>query len=79
MGLVSQHYQQIKDLYHHIPVPLLLGQPNTGKTLLSKVVAAVLGGLHKRCIYHDLTMAKMAELLSQCMFLSSMIHRVLMY
>ena len=57
------HNQNIHDILKAVPIPILVGQLNTGKTFLAKVAAAMAGGTHRNGIYHHVTMAKMADLL----------------
>ena len=68
VAVMATNYQQVKKVFHQVPVPMLVGQPNTNKTFLSKVCAAMMGGLHRSALYQDLTMARMAELLGKASF-----------
>ena len=57
---MTTHYATIKAEFHCVPVTVVMGQPNTHKTLL--------GGLHKQDIYQELSAAKMSELLGRSSF-----------
>ena len=65
---MAVHYRAVKTVYSLVPVTLLLGQPNTYKTLLSKVTASLVGGLHREAIYDDVTLAKLTRLLDHGLF-----------
>jgi hypothetical protein len=69
LGIVvaALHYQQVKTSFHQVPVPILIGQPNTNKTFLSKVTVALLG-LSRDAVFNDLTMAKSVDLLGKSLF-----------
>ena len=65
--LAALHYADVKQLFHQVPVPVLVGQPNTNKTFISKVTAALLG-LTTDALFNDLTMAKSIPLLGKSLF-----------
>ena len=48
-------------------MPVLVGQPNTGKSLLGKIVGSLLG-LHKAARYTELSTAFMENALSQSLW-----------
>ena len=45
-ALMTLHYATIKAEFHRVPVTVVMGQPNTHKTLQAKVVASILGAGH---------------------------------
>ena len=55
------------DIFHAIPVPVLIGQPNTGKSSVARAVASLLG-VHSTGRYDQLTMAKMVHVLGESHF-----------
>ena len=65
---MATHFRKTKELFHRAPVTLLLGPPNTCKTLLSKVTASLMGGLHRTALYNELIMARMNQLIGESLF-----------
>ena len=41
--MIATHYCEIQVAYHRVPVPVLLGPSNTGKSPLAKVAGALIG------------------------------------
>jgi len=62
------HYKTVKRIFRQAPVALLLGQPNTYKTLLSKVTASLVGGIHRVGLYDDMSNAWLGRLLNAGLF-----------
>lgn len=65
VAVMAVHCAEIRRVFHQVPIPLPLGPPNTGKSLLARVAAALIGGLHEEGtrIFHNLSMACMVDLL----------------
>ncbi len=40
---------------------VIVGQPNTGKSLLGKIGAALVGGIHRVAVYSSLSSSKLAD------------------
>ena len=55
------------NIHYRIPVPILLGQPNTGKTFLSRIAAAIGGNLQKRALFNQISSARLGQLLGTSM------------
>ena len=51
-----------------VPIPVLLGPCNTGKSLVARVAASLMGGLHDTALYRSMTVAKMVELIGATPF-----------
>ena len=51
-----------------MPLTILMGQPNTCKTLLAKVAAAIVGGMHRTAIFSELSTAHLNHLLGRSLF-----------
>ena len=60
---MATHYEEVREIYHQVPVPVLLGPCNTGKSLVARVAASLMGGLHETAFYRSMTVALMVELL----------------
>ena len=65
--LAALHHKCVMDLFHSIPIPVLIGQPNTGKSFVARAVASLLG-VHATGRYDQLTMAKMVHVLGESLF-----------
>ena len=52
-----------------VPMPIHVELPNTRKTLMAKLAAAMAGCTHSTCNYNYLTMAKMEDLLLRSLHL----------
>ena len=60
------HYSRVKDTYKKVPVVIAVGPSETGKTLMAKMAASVIGLPH--AFYGRATPAMMTHLLSEALF-----------
>lgn len=65
---MAVHYKTLKDIFHQMPMTILMGQPNTCKSLLAKATAALVGGLHRNAVFSDMSQARAGTLLGQGLF-----------
>ena len=68
VAVTAIHFQEVRDQYHQVPIPLLLGPSNTWKSLLAKVCASLVGGLHRAAMYGGLSAPKLINLMSRSAF-----------
>ena len=57
----------MQETFHCSPVPVLVGQPHTGKSFIAKVVGSLLG-LKSRAKYDKLSLPKAAGVLEQSLW-----------
>lgn len=57
----------MKETFHQLPLPVLIGPPNTNKTFLGSVALSLIG-LHERGMFNGLTLAKSVDLLGRMPF-----------
>ena len=65
--LTAVHFEEIQRVYTNIGVLVLVGQPNTNKSFLSKVAASLLG-VHRTGIYNHHTAANLVQLFGKSLF-----------
>ncbi len=67
------HYLVVSSIFNQVPVVVIIGQPNTGKSLLGKIGAVLVGGVHRVAVYSSQSSSKLEDLLGKSLSLSLMI------
>ena len=61
------HYQTMLETFNRMPVTVVVGPSNTGKTLLARVAASLVG-VHRTGVYKKISEAKTEEILHYSVF-----------
>ena len=65
--LISLHYNTVMRLWKRVPVTIAVGPSNTGKSLLARVAASLVG-IHHSGMYKKMSDAKAEEIMHRSIF-----------